>query len=196
MLLDEAMETADISLDEGIVFFKNSKKMKRLANVILQKSQFIENDDEKKQIISLVNKINKLSDKFESLEQMYKARRMIGKTPQEIKQQYKTLETEYADVVSIAKKEQTKSILKNINAYAIMVASMIIPTMLIGKLAHQFGSVNPITHNKELNPFLRAATYMGTAGVVRSLSPAQRIENVNKDIVNRSSSALQNKEIL
>jgi hypothetical protein len=196
MLLEEAFETANIELEEGIVFFKNSKKMKKLAGTILQKSQFIEDDNEKKQIISLVNKINKLADKFESLEQMYKTRRLIGKTPQEIKQQYKTLETEYADLVAIAKKEQTKTILKNINAYAIMVASMIIPTILIGKLSKQFGSINPITHNKELNPFLRAGVYMTTAGVVRSLSPAHRIENVNKDIVNRSSSALQNKEIL
>ena len=198
MILDEVLvkTDTDFTIEEGIVFFKNSKKIRKLAQVILQKSQFIENDEEKKAIISLVNKINRLAEKFNAVEELYKARRITGGNKQEVRQQYKTLETEYVDIVNLAKKEQTKTILKNISAYSTMVAAMIIPTLLIGKLARQFGSVNPITNSKELNPFVRAAVYMGSAGLTRTLSPSQRIENINKDVVNKSSQSLQNKEIL
>ena len=165
--------------------------MKKLSAVILQKSQFIEEDDKKREIIKLVNKINRLADKFEVLEQSYKTG-----DKNTIKQQYRKLETEYADVVALAKKEEMKTILKTVAAYGVLVSTMIIPTLLITKLTKQIGSVNPITHDKALNPFLRAGVYIGTAAGVRMAVPNGRIENINKDVVNKSSGALQNKEML
>ena len=191
MLIEDVMEVANIPLEEGITFFKNSKRMKKLSAVILQKSQFIEEDDKKREIIKLVNKINRLADKFEVLEQSYKTG-----DKNTIKQQYRKLETEYADVVALAKKEEMKTILKTVAAYGVLVSAMIIPTLLITKLTKQFGSVNPITHDKTLNPFLKAAIYVGSSAGVRLLSPVDKIENINRDVINKSSNALMNKEIL
>ena len=196
MNLNDYIEENSVPIEEGIVFFKNSKKMKRLANTILQKTQLIEDENEKKKVITLVNKINRLAEKFGELEQMYKARKTIGKSSESIKAQYQEVETEYSNILALAKKEQMKAILKNLSIYGTMLAAMTIPSAIMVELAKKFGKEDPTTGLKQLTPLARAGSYIAMSGVIRAASPTDAIERgYNNDVVSKSFQAMDSKSI-
>lgn len=187
MLLNEALDAIDITLEEGIRFFKNSNKMKRLAGVLFEKAKMIPDEAKRFKVVELSQKVSKLSDKFIEIEELYKTNKP------EAKKKYKDLENKYVEIVGLAKKEQMKVVLKSIGQYGTMMAMMIIPTLIIGKLANLYGSINPITHNKELNPFARTGVYIGAGIGIRALNPYAKPDT--SDVVGSASTALHNKDV-
>lgn len=63
---------ANQELNEGLVFFKESKKLKKLAKQIDNRIEKAGDDKEKKQLKDYVNIILDFAEKFEKIEKLYK----------------------------------------------------------------------------------------------------------------------------
>jgi hypothetical protein len=100
-------------LEEGIVFFKNSNKMKRLSKYLVKKHEGLvkkNRSSEATALAILIKEIEKVADKFEEVEKEFKFAK--GKeNKNKAKQKYESLEKDFGKLVDIANKESTKKIL-------------------------------------------------------------------------------------
>lgn len=109
-------------LEEGIVFFKNSTKMKRLSkNLSNKREKLIKKSDMEnaKALSALITEIDTIVKKFEAVEQKFKQAK--GKEAKgNIKQEYKNLEKEFKKLLKVARKDSTKKALIAVGGLAIV----------------------------------------------------------------------------
>lgn len=191
MKIEELLLQDDL-LEEGISFFKNSEKLVKLYNAIKQKSASVTDEKDKKTLTELLEKIKNLAIKFQGIEEGYKT----SKDKKKVKESYKKLEDDFIDILKLANKEQTKSLLKNIGLYGIMAASLLLPYKIIGILTDKFGVVQSNVTIKELNPFVRLGAFFGSSFLIQGLNPTKLIDKkMNTDVVEKSYNALKEKNI-
>lgn len=190
MKLEQLFLQEDI-IEEGIVYFKNSNKIKKLIETIELKTQRVEEEDKRKIINSLLNKLESLKNKFEVLEKAYYS----TKDKKTLKKEYKEVQEEFNDLINLGAKEQIKSLLKNLGIYSILVASMIVPYKFINILTSKFGEVDA-GGVKSLNPYARAGVFFGTSTLFNLLHPNKLIEKkINPNVVEKSLEAAKGKNI-
>lgn len=190
MKLKQALEITE-TLNEGIVFFKNSNKIKKLIDTIENKTQRIEEEDKRKIINSLLNKLENLKNKFEIMEKAYYS----TKDKKTLKKEYKEVQKEFTELLELGNKEQIKSLLKNIGVYGIMVASMIVPYKFIDTLTRKYGIIDG-EGVKKLNPFAKAGVFFGTSTLFNLLHPNKIIDKkINPNVVEKTLEAAKWKNI-
>lgn len=190
MKLEQLFLLEDI-IEEGIVYFKNSNKIKKLITTIEEKTQRIEEEDKRKIINSLLNKLENLKNKFEILEKAYYS----TKDKKTLKKEYKEVQKEFSDLIELGTKEQIKSLLKNIGVYGVMVASMIVPYKFINILTSKYGETND-EGVKNLNPFAKAGVFFGTSTLFNLLHPSKIIEKkINPNVVEKTLEATKGRSI-
>lgn len=126
-LYEEIRGNAGVSdieyLEEGIVFFKNSTKMKRLAKGLAKKHEKLvkKGDLENSKALSvLILEVDLIAKKFESVENEFKLSK--GKEAKtKAKEKYADLEKEFKKLVVIAKKDSTKKALIAVGGLALVV---------------------------------------------------------------------------
>jgi hypothetical protein len=112
ILLNSGYSDNEIVLTEGIRFFKNSKRLRKLANVILDKVNKTKDPRvNKKELINLVKKIEFVAQKFEKVEIKFASSKDSGEK-KDLKSKYKLLRTKYIEILKILRKEEVKKALK------------------------------------------------------------------------------------
>jgi len=123
------LEEDVVYLSEGIVFFKNSSKLKALYKTMNRKVEKLKvkgkYTEEIKTISELMEKIQEIVGKFESVEDKYKSEK-TKEQKEAIKQEYKNLEKDFNDLLAIAKQERNKKILLAVGLIGIVVAILLI----------------------------------------------------------------------
>jgi len=97
-------------LNEGIVFFKNSKKIQKLSNALNKKAEKMLKKGEveaSKELLKFANEANRIAGKFEVLEKQYSifANR---EDKQKLIEQYKNTSSEFSVLINIARTESFK----------------------------------------------------------------------------------------
>ena len=113
-------------LSEGIVFFKNSKKIGRLAKVINKKREKLLNKGDMasaQALKPLYDEAIKVADAFDKLENEFKSSKGNDKT--KIKAKYKEAEVRFKKLLKIAKKDSTKKALLAAGGLAVIAAIMV-----------------------------------------------------------------------
>lgn len=127
-------------ITEGLKFFKASSRLYKLSEKIVRKANKQNLPDEKKEkIIKLSKKVNKLGDEFEKAEDLFD----VGRKS-EARAMEKQLKNDYMDILKMLKKSEFNDALKSIGSTALMMASMVVPYMLLNKFfpTLSFGAVN------------------------------------------------------
>lgn len=106
-LFEYHIQNANKELNEGLVLFKESKKLKRLAKKIDNRLEKAADAKEKKQVKSFVNTILEYADKFEKLEELYKSG-----NKKKVKEMHKKLKEEAKGLVKEANKDMIKIFVK------------------------------------------------------------------------------------
>lgn len=110
-------------LEEGIVFFKNSTKMKRLGkNLISKHAKLIKKGDltNAKALNILTVEVNKIAKEFEDVEKKFKAAKDKD-AKDEVRKEYADLEKHFKKIVNVAKKDSTKRALIAVGGLALLV---------------------------------------------------------------------------
>jgi len=113
-------------ISEGIVFFKNSSKIKRLAKYINQKREkLLKKGDMKtaKELKPLYDEAIKVANTFEILENEFKKAK--GSEKGEVKAKYKLAEVQFRKLIKIAKKDSTKRALAVAGGVAVVAAILV-----------------------------------------------------------------------
>lgn len=114
---------SDVYLEEGIVFFKNSSKLKRLLKSLSKKHEkLVKKSDmsNAKALSVLITELTKVTVKFESVEQKYKD--VKGKDEKKnVKAEYTALEKEFKKLIDVARKDSTKKALIAVGGLAVVV---------------------------------------------------------------------------
>ena len=113
-------------LSEGIVFFKNSKKIGRLAKYINKKREKLMNKGDMasaQALKPLYDEAMKVADSFEKLENEFKTSKGNDKT--KVRAKYKEAEQKFRRLLKVAKKDSTKKALAAAGGIAV-VAGIII----------------------------------------------------------------------
>ena len=181
-------EVQEETLEEGIKYFKASHKLFRLLEVLVPKLERIEGQEERRSMITLINKIDRLAKKFEKVEIDYKVEKILKNKNPEAKKKYAELTMEFADLIKMAKKEDIKKILKNIGFLSLLFASMVIPFEVLKK-------VNPII-NPDNSNVKRALLAIGMVMPFRLINTDKIFDKVIKnDVVSIAHSELDDKDI-
>ena len=113
-------------LSEGIVFFKNSKKIGRLAKYINNKREKLmkKGDMASAQALKpLYDESMKVADAFEAIENEFKNSKGNDKT--KVKAKYKDAEQKFKKLLKIAKKDSTKKALAAGGGIAVVIALIV-----------------------------------------------------------------------
>ena len=143
-------------LEEGLKFFKVSKRLYKLSDKLVKKAE----RKNKPEVIDTAKKIAKLAQKFEEAEDLYE----IGRK-EEAKIKYKKLIKDYSEVLKVLKKSETVNALKSVSGLAITITSMTLPYMLLNKFfpALSVGAVNAEAA-MEASMMSQAGLYLKRAG--------------------------------
>lgn len=175
-------------LEEGIRFFKTSDKLKKLVDNISSKLERIEEPEERRKIITLINKIDRLANKFEKIEIEYKVEKIMKNPTPMAKQHYAELTTEFANIVKLAKKEDMKTLLKNIGSYSLLFVAMTVPYQILNK-------INPII-NPENSDVKRALSYIGMSLPIKFINSNKIVDKfIKTDVVADSAKHLEDKNV-
>jgi len=106
----------DIYLTEGLVFFKNSKRLKNLARKMEKRKVSVKMLSPKNRIDlqRVIDKINIVANKFELVETQFKAAKAIKdkEAAKKVAMKYKELKAEYINLIKAINKESVKKALK------------------------------------------------------------------------------------
>lgn len=108
-------------LTEGIKFFKNSKKITKLANKLEKKANKLfdkDNVEGSKELSKFVSETKNIADKFQKLEDEYKNAKDKDKK-KELKTKYSSLEKEFQKLLKILKQEKVKKSLVEVGGLAL-----------------------------------------------------------------------------
>ncbi|HUS50016.1 MAG TPA: hypothetical protein VMZ91_07615 [Candidatus Paceibacterota bacterium] len=126
----------DISLNEGITFFKNSIRLEKLADKITKNIREEEDAKKRVELKNFRKTILDVAEEFKSFEIKYKIKKMTGEKIQgeKIKHDYKKLEIKYFDLIEQINKESVLNALKNSGAAFFAVKVLIFGAMFFGTL--------------------------------------------------------------
>lgn len=126
-------DNQEVVIQEGLKFFKTSSRLYKLVDKLTKKNAVARNQ----QVQMTINKINKLAQEFEYVEDLYD----IGKKA-EAKLRYKSLKDKYSDLLKILNNSEVKSALKTVAGIGITIAAMFVPYMAMGKFFPNLDMVN------------------------------------------------------
>jgi hypothetical protein len=106
-LFEQHIQNAHKELNEGLVLFKESKKLRRLAKKIDNRLEKAADENEKKQVKDYVNTILDYAEKFERLEKLYRSG-----DKKKVKEMHKKLKSEAQGLVKEANKDLIKIFVK------------------------------------------------------------------------------------
>jgi len=118
MILEDYLNNEIDILEEGVRFFRNSKRIKKLVNKLYKKINLLARKEEKQEVMNTIVKLNELADEFEEIENQYKS------NSYEAKMKYKELEYKYADIVKLLNKESVISAIKKIGAASLFAGAI------------------------------------------------------------------------
>lgn len=120
-------------LSEGIVFFKNSSKIKKLSHNISKKLDKAKESgkfgEEVKIMSNLVDRLNTISIEFERVEKKYILEKSKEKK-QNIKKEYANLEEKFSDILTVIKEDNVRKAM-----IVLKVAGAVVAILLIGFIA-------------------------------------------------------------
>lgn len=119
------MTIQDMLLTEGLRFFKDSKKLYKLALKIENKYHKVSNQETRYILRQTVEKIRNAASQFEKLEKRYSVDK------KNVKEEYKDLRRQYVEIFQYIKKQNIKEALVSVGIFAAVSASM---ALLIDKL--------------------------------------------------------------
>lgn len=110
ILINSGINEETELLDEGIVFFKNSKKIKRLSRTIVKKADKLARKGKSEEANSLARfakEANKVANRFEQLEKEFS---IFGSKDEkeDIKARYEDVSQEFSELLKIAKEDSFK----------------------------------------------------------------------------------------
>jgi len=188
-------------LSEGIVFFKNSKKIGRLAKLINRKREKLmkKGDMASAQALKpLYDKSIKVADSFEKLENEFKVSKGNDKT--KIKAKYNEAEQEFKNLLKVAKKDSTKKALISAGGAAIVIGILIAAVFGLQTLKDS-GALSGVNDNVEArianlknsrvpdNAIFNTGNNKADVGLgklaknVAGFANDQTIKNTNKDLM-------------
>ena len=112
----------DIQLEEGLVFFKNSKRLTKLAFKMDKKSNKAKNPVYREELQKLSTKMKEAAKDFEVLENKYKAAR--GSDKKKVKEEFAGLKKNYSDLVSMVNKETVRKAILSVGLGALTAFSI------------------------------------------------------------------------
>jgi hypothetical protein len=136
--IEEDLNEKEI-LEEGIRFFKVSKRLTKLVNKLTQKIDLIDNAHSRKALIIATNKIQRLSNKFKKLEDAYSNEELMSANKPLLKTEYKKLMQDYKEILTLMKSEELKAVLKTINQYGFLLLTMAIPLKFMAPVSNAIG---------------------------------------------------------
>ena len=112
-------------LNEGIVLFRNSKRIEKLINKIQKAEQYAIGSETKQEVANYVRELQRAKLDFESVEQKY-----ISGNKEEAKEEYKALRIKFASIVTNINKESVKKflIIAGVATLVFSIFASIIPT--------------------------------------------------------------------
>lgn len=123
-------------ITEGIKFFKNSKRLRKVADKLMVNYDRSNSDEDKKNLKKVSLKMYSLADKFEKVEDDYKY-----KNKEIAKNDYRELCEKYKDICLILKKESVKSTLKTVSSLALTIASLALSYFAVGRVMNALGNL-------------------------------------------------------
>jgi BMFP domain-containing protein YqiC len=127
-------------LEEGLVFFKESKGLEKIVNELTKKLDLLttEEDMEDREIlVSTIVKLERLKNKFKKLELEYAA--SSKKDRLAVKDKYKDLLNNYFSMIKVLRKENTKQVLKKINMFSRTLIAFFAPYKILQLIAPTVG---------------------------------------------------------
>lgn len=118
MLLKEYTEV----LEEGIKYFKNSKRIEKLVDKIGKKINLLTKPEEKQDIAKVMIALQEIAEEFKLVE----TEKMNKKNKYQLMKQYYMLEEKYSDIVKMINKETVLSAIKNISGAALFSALLFV----------------------------------------------------------------------
>ncbi|MFW6281348.1 MAG: hypothetical protein ACOC1O_00960 [bacterium] len=209
-LMEEIQKNASVSdviyLEEGIVFFKNSNKLKRLGKKLEKKHDKLidkkDMKDEANALGSLIREVKNIAKKFEAIENKFK--KSSKEERKNIREEYKNLQNEFKDLLDIVRKDDTKNALRIVGGLAIVAGILLLAYFTFGSL-FEGGILANMSRNldarKELGVLKRAVDsakdsgdILGQASAGIALNAAKPgltslIRATNKDLVASSLAA-------
>jgi len=130
-------------LEEGIVLFKNSKKIGRLGKALVKKADKLAKKgktDEANELFRFAKETNRIANKFKVLEDQYS---VFGSkdTKQEIKSEYDNVSKEFSGLLEIAKQESFKRAAAAAKGLAIVAAVLFAGGTLLAFMETGSGAV-------------------------------------------------------
>jgi len=110
ILINSGYSDSDIVLTEGIRFFKNSKRLKKLAATIIKKAEKAKDKTQLKGVLTLAAKIKLIADEFEKVEIGFSSAK--GEKKANLKEKYRSLRTKHIEIIKILRREEVKKALK------------------------------------------------------------------------------------
>lgn len=114
MLLKEYNEV----LEEGIKYFKNSKRIEKLVDKIGKKINLLTKPEEKRDVAKVMIALQEIAEEFK----MFETEKMNKKNKYQLMKQYYTLEEKYSDIIKMVNKETVLNAIKKISGAALFSA--------------------------------------------------------------------------
>ena len=165
-----------VYLEEGIVFFKNSSKMKRLGKSLAKKHEKLvkKGDIENaKALAALVHEIDVIAEKFRKVEEKYKNTVQKSK----VKAEYADLETEYKKLITIAKKDSTKKALIATGGL-VLVAGVLVAALFGFDSLYQAGTLDNAAGNIEMRAEKSLFNKEASAAIANSKGGLDAVSNM------------------
>jgi hypothetical protein len=129
---EEYTKTEKYKIEEGLKFFKTSKRLKKIIPVLIKKMKTNKklSDVDRKKLSTIINKMNSLITEYEKLENQYAS---DDAEKNVIKAKYKTLNKKNKEVIDLLKNEEFKNIFRKIGMYGLRM-SILSGLGMIGRL--------------------------------------------------------------
>lgn len=179
-------------LEEGIFFFKNSKKINRLAGKLEKKAEklFKKGDiSGSRELYKFLNEARGIATRFENLENQFSF--FMNKENKELlKKKYNDLSLEFSKLLGIAKNEAFKSAALKVGGLAIVAAIIFAGGIFLTNLEFQHKTFSFAKENIAARFMKRRPAGPGVAGAVTStmdrLSADAVIRRTNDDLLSAS----------
>jgi len=167
-------------LDEGIVFFKNSKKIKRLSKTIVKKADKLSKKgktEEANELFRFAKEANKVANRFEELEKEFSIFGS-GDEKEDIKRRYESATENFSELLKIAKEDAFKRAASMAKGLVIVASILFAGGVIMSGMENSSGVFTKASEN--------LGARMGNA-VTTSSSPANSLrlagERVTRNVV-------------
>lgn len=167
------MTFSDVLITEGIRFFKDSKKLLKLALKIESKYLKAKDEDTKSNLKQVIEKINFAASAFENLENRY------PKDKKNVRKEYNDLRKNYMELFDFIRKQNIKKALVSVGIFAAVSAAILLS---IDKL-DKFLIDNNIMMVHDKNGFPGISTTYTNAGLRKMVAEICKKENISFKLV-------------